>query len=390
MNKNAAPFDRPGQRPIDENRRRILKLGGLGIAGVFLTPLLNGCESHTVTPLREPQATPFLTPISEFFEQNGGEGAIPGWTRPTFASESEWSLTVKQGNSTIGTITWDDLMSAAATESVTILKTIECVLQSRVRVTATGFTGNAYWTGVPLRTLLDQVGLNYAEGSGVQRILFSGADGFLNNIKPERILESEAMGLIQPLLVYEMNGRPLPPKHGFPVRLIIQEGFGYKNVKWLTEIQSFNFDGDFGTYQDQGFVDDGIMRVNSRSTDLFDGREIQSGPTRISGFALSGYGPIDRVEISIDGEAPQNAELVPLEEIQNSTSLPPTISQIGNDLAYPFRAVWTPWRLDWEAPTGEHTIQIRAFDSEANVQPDVDNDIADGQNGVAVYTVSVA
>ena len=373
--------------PID--RREFLKLSGTGVAGVLFVPLLQGCERHIITPLREPEPTPFLTPVSQFFEQNGGEGAIDGWQLPTFNSENDWSMQIKEGNDVLATITWDDLMAASEQESITILKTMECVLQSRIRVTSTGFTGNAYWTGVPLKFFLDQAGLDYSTTSSVKRILLSGADGFLNNIKPERILESEAMDLVQPFLAYEMNGRPLPAKHGFPVRLIIQEGFGYKNVKWITEVQSLNFDGEFGTYQDQGFVDDGIMRVNSRATDLFEGRELPAGPVMISGFALSGYAPIEKIEIQIDGETAQLAEIVSLEDIQNEEALPPTIQQIAQNTPYPYKGVWTPWRYQWEAPRGAHTVTIRAFDQEGNVQPDQDDDITDGQNGIAVYNVNV-
>lgn len=370
------------------DRRKFLKLGGMGVAGVLFVPLVQGCERHIVTPLTEPEPTPFLTPTSQFFEQNGGEGAIEGWTQPTYNSEEDWSMQIKQGNTLLATITWADLMTAAEQEEVTILKSMECVLQSRIRVTPTGFTGNAYWTGVPLKYFLDQAGMDYSESSGVRRILLSGADGFLNNILPSRILQSEENQLVQPLLVYQMNGRPLPPKHGFPVRLIIQEGFGYKNIKWINEVQSLNFDGDFGTYQEQGFVDDGIMRVNSRSTDVFEGREIPAGPVMISGFALSGYAPIEKVEVQIDDGEVQTAELIPLEEIQNEVALPPNIQQIGDEAEYPFKAVWTPWRYQWDAPQGVHTVRIRAYDRSGNFQPDIDEDITDGQNGVAIYTVN--
>lgn len=363
-------------------------MGGVGVAGVVFLPLLSGCENHVITPLRAPETTPFLTPISEFFEQNGGEGAITGWTHPTFNSEQDWSLVIKEGNTEKLTVTWDMLMAAAAEESITILKTLECVLQSRVRVSPTGFTGSAYWTGVPLQRFLDQAGIDYSAGSRVRRFILTGADTFNNNIKKERILESEAMGLEQPLLVYQMNGRPLPPKHGFPVRLIIEEGYGYKNVKWITQVQSLNVDVEIGTYQDQGFVDDGIIRTNSRSTNFFDNVEIPAGATLISGFATSGFAPIEKVEIQIDGGPVQTAEIIPLEEIQDTETLPPTIKQLADQRSYPFRAVWTPWRYQWEAPRGLHTVAIRAYDAEGNMQPDTDDDITDGQTAVTTYKVN--
>ena len=369
------------------DRRKFLRMSGVGIAGVFILPLVQGCESHVITPLSEPKAEPFLTPIDQFFEQNGGQGAIPGWTQPTFASPNDWSLVIKSGNSTLATVTYDDLMSVANEPGaeITLLKTIECVLQSELRVSPTGFTGNAYWTGLPLQRFLGDIDLSAS--TSVKRLVLTGADGFVNNIKPERIRDAETLGLVQPLLVYKMNGEDLPPKHGFPVRLIIQEGYGYKNVKWLTEVQAVSFDSDFGTYQDQGFSDNGVQRVNSRGTSLFDKVQVTSGASTIFGFALSGAAPIEKVEVSIDGSSAELAEILPFEEF--SANLPPNIKQIIDSEAYPFLGVWTPWQFAWDAVRGDHTIAIRAFDKAGNMQPDVDDNIDDGQNGLTTYRVTV-
>ena len=369
------------------DRREFLRLSGVGVAGVFILPLMEGCESHAITPFVEPKPEPFLTPVSQFFEQNGGEGAITGWTRPVFASPNDWSLVIKNRNTIIATVTYDELMTAADEPGVevTLLKTIECVLQSEVRVSPTGFSGNAYWTGVPLQRFLG--GIDLSATTPVKRLVLTGADRFVNNIKPERIFDAESMGLVQPLLVYKINGEELPPEHGFPVRLIIQEAYGYKNVKWLTEVQAVNVDINFGTYQGQGFIDDGVMRVNSRATSLFDKIRVSAGPSMIFGFALSGFASIEKVEIGIDGGPVGLAEIVPFDEF--TANLPPNIKQIVDSEAYPFLGVWTPWRFAWDAVRGDHTIAIRAFDTAGNMQPDSDDNINDGQNGVTTYRVSV-
>ena len=164
------------------------------------------------------------------------------------------------------------------------------------------------------------------------------------------------------------------------------------NVKWLTEVQAVNipienFDG-FGTYPEQGFSDEGIMAVNSRATSLFDMVQVSAGPSMIFGFAVSGRAPIEKVEISIDGGAPEEAELVPPDEL--TPNLPPNIVQLMEGEEYPFRAVWTPWRFQWEAGRGEHTIAIRAFDTEGNFQPDTDTTGRDGLNGLTTYRVNVS
>ena len=376
---------------MDNTRRQFLKLSGVGIAGVFILPLVEGCEKHVVTPLIEPSAEPFLTPVSRFFVQDGGKGAIPGWTQPVFSSADDWSLLVKNGNTIVATLSWGDLMGivdANPAEEVTLMKTIQCVLQSDVRITPTGFFGNAYWTGIPLRLALE--GLDLSLSSRIQSFLLTGADGFKNNISIDRLRGAKQLGLVEPLLVYKMNGEPLPPEHGFPVRLILLEGYGYMNVKWLTEVQAANFAIEgFGTYQKQGYDEEGIMRVNSEATSLFDNIQVSPGPLMIFGFALSGTAPIIKVEISIDGASPEAAEIVPLQELEDAGSLPPDLFQLLNSEEYPFRGVWAPWRFTWEGTKGDHTIAIRAFDGAGHIQPDVDENQEDGLNGIKVYRVTV-
>ena len=371
------------------DRRTFIKLGGAGVIGVAFAPLIAGCESYTVEALGDTASIPFLTPVDRFFVQNGGQGSIDGWSAPALTQES-WELRIEGFQSgdvaTPLTIRWADLMAARdAGKEITLLKTIGCVLESPLRLTPTGYMGNAYWTGVPLKLFLDRAGL----APGIMRLLISGADEFSNNVTMDRIAKSEDQGLIQPLLVYQMNGQPLTPEHGFPVRLIVQEGFGYKNVKWINRIVATRNDFESGTYQDQGFVDDGVMRVTSRSTNIREGTTLSAGKVEISGFAVSGFGPVSRVEVSIDGAPFAPAEIVPLSEIQQSESLPPSIAQIRDKLLFPFRGVWARWRFTWSATSGKHRIAIRAADVAGNAQPDVDRNLYDGQTGVTTYEVTV-
>jgi len=371
------------------DRRTFLKLGGAGIVGVAFAPLLAGCEDHSVEALGGGSAAPFLTPADQFFVQNGGEGSIIGWTRPVLTQEG-WEMTIDgfQSGDVANplTVRYADLMAARdAGAEITILKTIGCILESPLRLTPTGYMGTAYWTGVPLRIFLERAGLS----PSIKRLLMYGADGFANNITIERLTNAAADGLAEPLLVYQMNGAPLPSEHGFPVRLIIQEGYGYKNVKWITRVSATVHDIAFGTYQDQGFIDDGTMRVTSRSTVIRDDITIAAGTIEISGFAVSGYAPVSKVEVSIDDGAFVDAELVSLEELQRSQSLPPTIAQLAAGLTFPYRAVWAPWRLRWSAPPGRHRIAIRALDAAGNLQPESDRDLFDGQTGVTTYDITV-
>lgn len=380
------------------DRRTFLKIGGVGIVGVVLMPMLNGCEEHTVTPLMAPELVPFLTPQSELFVQHGGEGSIPTWAMPDI-KQDEWKLEIgRQLGATFSamlTITFADLMQAKADGAeITFLKTMQCILESPLRLSATGYTGNAYWTGIPLKYFLDKAGIDYNTN---RRVLLYGADkptngsrpfGFINNLTVDRIINGESQGLFPPLLAYAMNGEPLTREHGFPVRLIVHEMYGFSNVKWLVRAAATTINTDTGTYQLEGYTER-VMQASSRGTSVREGASTPRGATIIRGFAISGHAAIDKVEISIDGGAYAPATLIPLTEIQDQESLPPSIQQLSKGTAYPYQGVWTPWTFQWDAPGGEHIIAIRATDKAGNTQPDPDDSISDGQNGVVKYKVTV-
>lgn len=368
------------------DRRAFLRLGGVSLLGVAIAPLLGGCGS-VVDPDRTLEGfTPFITPTDRFYVQNGGSDTIAGWTMPDIARET-WLMLIKGEVQTPMTIAFGELETAAAAgQARTILKTMRCVLDSHLRPGALGWTGNAYWTGVPLRYFLEQAGL---DRSNTKRINFRGADGFTNNITLERFGAAD-LGAMEPLLVYRMNGEPLTREHGGPVRLLLLETYGYKSIKWLTEVNASIFNAPTGQYQREGFVDDGIIRVASRSENVSENLSVRAGLVEISGFALSGYGAVSRVEVSIDDAVFQAAEIEPLERLLNAVALPQDIVQLADRNAYPYRGVWTKWRHRWTAPAGDHVVAIRALDSAGNVQEEDDLEMRDGQTGIVRYTVKVS
>src|SRR5262249_24769624 len=92
--------------------------------------------------------------------------------------------------------------------------------------------GNALWKGVRLRDILQRAAVKPA----VVDILLRAADGYTDSIPLDR---ATAEGT---LLVYEMNGAPLTPVHGFPLRLLVPGIYGMKNVKWIRRIEADDFD----------------------------------------------------------------------------------------------------------------------------------------------------
>jgi DMSO/TMAO reductase YedYZ molybdopterin-dependent catalytic subunit len=160
------------------------------------------------------------------------------------------------------------------------------------------------------------------------------------------------------LLCYEMNGDPLPARHGFPLRLIAPGWYGIANVKWLQRIELRSrrlmnrfMARDYVTLRNE--VVDGAEVWSESSV----GRSLlKSAPARVvrsdDAYRIEGAAwgqPIGKVEVQIDDGPWQEAKL---------------------DTANVRRFSWRFWSLDWtDAEPGEHTITARAIDTEGNVQP---------------------
>jgi sulfane dehydrogenase subunit SoxC len=220
--------------------------------------------------------------------------------------------------------------------------------------------GTAEWAGTPLAPLLEEAGV---EPTALE-LLFSALDRGIEGGVPqayERALPvAEARDA---LLAYEMNGAPLLPQHGFPLRLVVPGWYGMQNVKWLTRITVL--EEPFGGYQNavgyRMYSEDGepgepVTRMLPRSLMVPPGvpdfmtrtRFVETGATALIGRAWSGQAPIERVEVSTDGGATFNA-----------AALDPPLGPNA----------WRGWRFDWQAEEGEHILSSRATDAAGNSQP---------------------
>jgi len=218
----------------------------------------------------------------------------------------------------------------------------------------------AEWTGVPLAALLERAGLR----PEAREIVFRGADRgidrdveheFARSLAPAQAMREEV------LVAYAMNGAPLPPQHGAPLRLVVPRWYGMASVKWLHAIEAIDraFDGiqqarsyHFRRTPGEQGEPCTLMRVNSLMAppgipDFYTRRRVlPAGPVAIIGRAWSGVAPIARVELGVDG-AWREAELDP------------------SGHAY----AWRGWHMQWEATPGEHELACRAADAAGNVQP---------------------
>lgn len=225
------------------------------------------------------------------------------------------------------TLTYEDLLGFDLVEQYATLACIDNPVGGNL-------IGNALWRGVRLKDLLESASLR----EGIIDIVFRAADGYADSIPLERAMSEGT------ILAFHMNGEPLTPTHGFPLRLLVPGIFGMKNVKWITRIEAVDFDFK-GYWQRRGWDDRAeyktLSRIDAPATKIKEA-------SHIAGIAFAGDRGISRVEISTDGG-----------KTWEPAELKPSLSRYS----------WILWYKEW-APrqAGKYNIKVRATDGRGEIQ----------------------
>ena len=258
-----------------------------------------------------------------------------------------------------------------ARPAVTQAVTMECAGNGRARLAPRPVSqpwlveavGTAEWTGTPLRPLLEEAGV----GESAVEVLFSALDrGVEGGVEQryERSLPLADALRDEVMLVYAVGGEPLPPQHGFPLRLVVPGWYGMTNVKWLERITVLDqpFEGyqnswSYRLRQTPEDAGEAVSRMRPRALMVPPGipnfgtraRHAGLGPHTITGRAWSGGGEIERVQLSDDGGFSWH-----------DAQLGPQVSRWG----------WRAWRWEWRPRTpGDYELCCRATDSAGDSQP---------------------
>lgn len=296
-----------------------------------------------------------VTPLESFFVRSNF--AVPQ------IDAASWNLSVEGLVRRPRTIGLQELMSLGET---TIASVMECAGNGRRLMSPVpegtpwelGAVSAGTFTGVPLRRVLE---LCEVDPRGVE-VVFRGADSgavdggrvvhFERSLPVARALDATT------LLVWAMNGEPLRPEHGHPVRLFVPGNYGVASVKWLERITVVDapFIGHFQTdrYIYRGHPlhaeDESVTRMHVRSLIAApEASDMVRGTILVRGMAWSGYGAVTAVSLSADGGATwQDARL-----LAASSSHAPTM-----------------WECEWTPPVpGEYELVARATDSTGESQP---------------------
>jgi len=320
----------------------------------------------------------WITANSVFFDRNQGE--IP--LEP--ASLAEWELSVDGEVDLPLRLTLDQIFRLP---KAIVADTFECSGNGRSLFKekakgnpwTIGGVGNAVYGGVWLRDILRITGVKgaarHVSFEGLDQPLGTGGIKFIRSIPMEKALSTT-------LLAYEMNGEPLPLKHGFPLRALALGWTGANCVKWLRKIavlerphEGFFMDNVYRVFQKDQDSRSGevVTKLNIKSfiTQPLKGEELGPGTVVILGAAYAGESDVERVEVSLDqGKTWAAAQFIGPHE----------------------QFAWRQWQYIWEArEKGEFTLMSRAIDAQGNAQPmnAAWNVLGYGNNGVEEHAVTV-
>ncbi|MGY0233615.1 sulfite oxidase [Longispora urticae] len=296
-----------------------------------------------------------------------------------------WRLTV--GGRVTRPLTLD-LHSLRAIPARTIRVTMECAGNGRAGLDPRPVSqpwlvhavGTAEWTGAPLRDLLAITGI---EEDAVE-IVFTGADhGLERGVEQDyrRSLPLADALARDVLLAYAMNGAPLPPQHGAPVRLVVPGWYGMAHVKWLRDITVAP--EPFTGYQQNAYrlrqtpdePGDPVTRIRPRALMVPPGfpdflsrtRIVHPGPVLLRGRAWSGAAPVTGVAVSTDG----------------GTRWAPAI--LDDPDPHPWS--WRGWSFAWRATPGEYLLAAHATDDSGATQPTTQSWTAGGFANNAIQLI---
>lgn len=308
----AGRFAGAGRRRVEASRR-LLRIPGV-----------TRRQPPADATLDVPGISPWQTPSEDFYLI---DTAI---AKPTI-DPAEWTLRIHGMVDRELTLTYDDLVARALTESWI---TLNCVSNE----VGGGLVGNARWSGVRIADLLADLGIS----GEADCVLQTSHDGWTCATPLEALTDDR-----DAMLAVAMNGRPLPIEHGFPVRMVVPGLYGYVSAtKWVVDLQVSTFAQSMGYWTDKGWSALGPVKIASRIDVPRSGADVEPGKVTFGGVAWHQHTGIEKVEVQVDGGEWAVAELGWVPSVDT----------------------WVQWAVTLEVPEGDHEARVRATGKDGETQ----------------------
>ena len=312
-----------GGRQLLERRRVAPDAAGAAIPPPSVTvPTL---ASGTDLAGSIPDLTPIVIPNTLFYRID------TALLTPTVGTAG-WTLRIHGLVDRETTLTWEELVNLPMFEQYVTLACVSNEVGGKL-------VGNAKWTGVRLRDVLAQAGVQ----ASATQLVGRSVDGWTAGMPMAWVMDPSR----EPMIAVKMNDEALPPIHGYPARLIVPGLYGYVSAtKWLSELQVTTWEAFDAYWIPLGWSREGPILTQSRIDTPRAGSTV-SGRVAIAGVAWAPDRGVAKVEVAID-DAWQEARLsTPISD-----------------------ATWVQWVVDWDATPGDHVVTVRATDGTGETQTD--------------------
>jgi DMSO/TMAO reductase YedYZ molybdopterin-dependent catalytic subunit len=339
----------PPRAPVESFERRRFLLTGASVAGlavvtgglgrmlirrasadasraaVSIPPVADtGAPTPSGADLGIDGVTPFITPNERFYRVDTALFV------PAIAAE-DWSLRVHGMVDREMTLDLGDLLARPLSERDITLTCVSNPVGGR-------YIGNARWTGARLDDLLREAGV----APEATQIVTRSTDGFTIGTPTAVVMDGR-----DSMLAVAMNGEPLPLEHGFPVRMIVPGLYGYVSaMKWIVDMELTTLDAYDAYWIQRGWAKEAPIKTHSRIDKPSSGARLAAGEVSIAGIAWAQRVGIGAVEVRIDGGPWLEATLAEEDTIDT----------------------WRQWVYPWEAPPGDHSIEVRATNADGETQ----------------------
>jgi DMSO/TMAO reductase YedYZ molybdopterin-dependent catalytic subunit len=362
----------PSPQPMRDDghtRRAFLTLVGAVAVGAAVVGTTGRVLAHgraAVDAARRRLSLPISTPGTPEGAQLGVDGIVPWVTDqddfyridtalaiPQIVP-GEWQLRIHGLVDQELVLTYQDLIERGLTQAWLTL----CCVSNEV---GGDLISNAWFSGVLISEVLAEAGVQ----EGADAVRSTSDDGWTCGTPIEALTDDR-----NAMLAVAMNGEPLTPEHGFPVRMVVPGLYGYVSAtKWVVDLEVTRFEDFRAFWTDRGWSEHGPVKTESRIDVPRSGSDVSAGKVAIGGVAWAQHTGIAKVEVRVDDGDWAEATL-------------------GDD---PSIDSWRQWSYVWNADTGDHQLQVRATDESGYTQTEDEADVVpDGATGWHTIDVSVS